>query len=92
MGIFCVNINTLGNDESEALQLSRSVKPWRLKMNISADELNELIPSSDSATVLHRMAKLDRLPKYKKNSFSMGDDCSDELKDLIRKVGMPSDA
>lgn len=58
-------------------------------MNITSDNMSELIHSGDSAEVLRRMNKEDRLPKYKKNSLDLNGDCSDELKDIIRNIGMP---
>ncbi len=52
-------------------------------------ELAELAPVTAAEMALLRMPRSERLPKYKRNSLRVGEDCSIEVKNLIRSNGLP---
>jgi hypothetical protein len=58
-------------------------------MDILGDEFNLLAPVTDAEIALLRMPKLERLPRYKRNSLEVGEDCDNETKNQIRRNGLP---
>lgn len=58
-------------------------------MTISDEEFDLLAPVTDAEIALLRMPQSERLPKYKRNSLQIGEDCDDAVKDWIRSNGLP---
>jgi hypothetical protein len=59
-------------------------------MDITNEELSVLLPRTDAAALLLRMPAEERLPKYERNSLEVGEDCPLEVKEFIRRQGMPN--
>jgi hypothetical protein len=61
------------------------------KITISSKELGALIPQSDAEIALSRIPREERLAmtKAQDKPLIIGDDCSEEIKDMIRRSGIP---